>query len=857
MNPVSLPPSLDQLPAYATYLLDHRLQEATAENLRLLRAHQVPLLSLFAHLPEAELFELVQKGLREFLMQIQERRLWEGALGNLARWQRNELEEVGQEQIQVKDMVLINSLRRQVLFLFIPDYTPDSRHAMALVRELESFYAQLDQHALAVYVDIQQTELRRERDQFASLIENSVDGILAYDRELRITAWNRVMEERNNIRRHDILGKKIFDVFPSYEETPEGRAFMRVLAGEKVVISQAAYHTRAGFYEAFMVPLYHEDGRVRGGLSIIHDITEARHLRHALEEANRELRQSNEELLRTEAQLREMNQELERHVERRTSDLQASEEELRQTMDNLLDIHHKLQESEHFLNSVIDQSPVSTWIADATGTQIRVNEAYLKLFRLDDPLHGVGKYNLLKDETLIGQPFYKDIQAVFTEGKVATFALDYNLSEGQHLQVPGQTSTLSLVTTIFPIRDTDGNVTHAVVKHEDVTHQKKAEQALKASEEQLRLITDALPVLITYVDRDGRYRFNNRAYETWFGVSRQEIQGKHVRDVIGEAAYAKTQPAMARVLGGEAFSFEAELEYRAAGTRFVAIDFVPHWRDQAVQGYYALITDITSQKKTEKALETALAETRRNMEALKRVNAELDSFVYAASHDLRSPITNLEGLLSALQRRLGERLQPTERELLNMMAHSLGKLLRTIDDLTEIVRVERESDETPEPLLLAEVLDEVKEDLSPMLTELNGHLDVDFQVTHLHYGRKVLRSVFYNLLSNALKYRSPERPPVIRVQTFRQGNDVHMLFRDNGLGIRQDQVDKIFMLFKRLHTHVEGTGVGLYMIKRLLENRGDRIEVESTLGEGTTFRLIFQPHPNGVPSLSGQGGGLE
>jgi signal transduction histidine kinase len=107
---------------------------------------------------------------------------------------------------------------------------------------------------------------------------------------------------------------------------------------------------------------------------------------------------------------------------------------------------------------------------------------------------------------------------------------------------------------------------------------------------------------------------------------------------------------------------------------------------------------------------------------------------------------------------------------------------------------------------------------------------------------KNARSIVYNLLSNAIKYRSPDRPPVVRVHCRPEGEYSELSVSDNGLGLdlSADKREKLFAMFKRLHNHVEGSGVGLYMVKRMIENAGGRIEVESTLGEGSTFKVYFK-----------------
>jgi PAS domain S-box-containing protein len=141
----------------------------------------------------------------------------------------------------------------------------------------------------------------------------------------------------------------------------------------------------------------------------------------------------------------------------------------------------------------------------------------------------------------------------------------------------------------------------AVLAHADISARKQAELARRESQERLRLMADSLPVLISFIDAEQRYRFNNAAYESWFGVPPEAYQGRHVREVIGDAAYEVVRGHVEAALAGRPQSFEGRLNYTQAGTRHVHIDYVPH-HDGGVTGFYALIMDITRGKKTEEAL---------------------------------------------------------------------------------------------------------------------------------------------------------------------------------------------------------------------------------------------------------------
>ena len=137
----------------------------------------------------------------------------------------------------------------------------------------------------------------------------------------------------------------------------------------------------------------------------------------------------------------------------------------------------------------------------------------------------------------------------------------------------------------------------------DITERKVAEQALQESQQRLQLMADSLPVLIAYVDAEGRYQFNNAAYEEWFGIPREEHRGQPIREIIGVAAYETIREHVEAALAGDRRSFEKRIPYRGAGPRDVRVDYVPHRNaDGKVAGFFALIIDMTSRKQAEEAI---------------------------------------------------------------------------------------------------------------------------------------------------------------------------------------------------------------------------------------------------------------
>jgi PAS domain S-box-containing protein len=227
---------------------------------------------------------------------------------------------------------------------------------------------------------------------------------------------------------------------------------------------------------------------------------------------------------------------------------------------------------------------------------------------------------------------------------------------------------------------------------------------------------------------------------------------------------------------------------------------------------------------------------------LTRTNVELDTFVYTASHDLKAPITNIEGIVLALRETLPPPVLQQElvRHLLDLLNQTIARFQLTIGQLTDISRLQLAHAGSAEPVVLVTVIDDVRLDLAPAIAAAGTQLTVAVAPELVvSFSPANLRSIVYNLLSNAIKYRDPERPSQVHVHAQQTPHAIQLTVQDNGLGMSEVQQRQLFGLFQRLHTHVEGTGVGLYITKRLVENAGGTLTVESRPHIGTSFTVTF------------------
>jgi PAS domain S-box-containing protein len=255
-------------------------------------------------------------------------------------------------------------------------------------------------------------------------------------------------------------------------------------------------------------------------------------------------------------------------------------------------------------------------------------------------------------------------------------------------------------------------------------------------------------------------------------------------------------------------------------------------------------TDVSQRVLARQQLAQANAELRTINAHLTRTNTDLDNFIYTASHDLKAPITNIESLLLLLRKQLPAEARQAGLvpRVLEMMQGAIERFQLTIGQLTDLSRLQQAYAEPAELINLTAVVEAVRLDLAPDLEATGAQLTVDLTAcATISFAPRHLRSVVYNLLSNAVKYHQPGRPPHVLLRCYSAKGTTMLEVQDNGLGLSEQQQAKLFGLFQRLHAHVPGSGVGLYMVKRIVENAGGTITVQSQLGVGTTF-LVALPH---------------
>lgn len=222
---------------------------------------------------------------------------------------------------------------------------------------------------------------------------------------------------------------------------------------------------------------------------------------------------------------------------------------------------------------------------------------------------------------------------------------------------------------------------------------------------------------------------------------------------------------------------------------------------------------------------------------LTKINNDLDNFVYTASHDLKAPVLNIEGLVYVLNKALRSNQMDEVFPMLGMMETSVLKFKDTIQALTEVAKVNKNVDDEVVAINIVALFEDIKISIQDIIESSGAIITTKFQHVDVSFSKSNLRSILLNLVVNAIKYRSPNRQPIINLSSKKEGDRFVLKIQDNGLGIAKEYHSRIFLMFKRIHTQVEGTGIGLYLVKRIVENQGGTIAIESEINKGTTFTI--------------------
>jgi PAS domain S-box-containing protein len=375
-----------------------------------------------------------------------------------------------------------------------------------------------------------------------------------------------------------------------------------------------------------------------------------------------------------------------------------------------------------------------------------------------------------------------------------------------------------------------------VVITRDITERKRMEEDLRLSEERYRLVSSVISdyTFFTRVETDGTMRLS------WTAGAFEKITGYLPEEINTSGGWASTvhpedtdQDAhdMEMLRNNQRVVTEIRTIRKDGKVRWVRVYAHPIWdaKKNRLAGIYGAVQDIHEQKRIEQERENLIDE-------LEAKNAELEQFTYMVSHDLKAPIITIKGFLGFLSEdaRTGniERLEADIRRI----SAAADRMHTLLNDLLELSRIGRLMND-PEEVDTRELVIEAEQILHGRLQKRNVQIVIKEALPYVYGDRQRLIEVFQNLIDNASKFMGDQANPCIEIGTREdlQNGLITLYIRDNGIGIAPQFHERIFGLFNRLDPTVDGTGVGLALVKRIIEFHSGKIWVESEVGQGATF----------------------
>ncbi len=369
----------------------------------------------------------------------------------------------------------------------------------------------------------------------------------------------------------------------------------------------------------------------------------------------------------------------------------------------------------------------------------------------------------------------------------------------------------------------------------DISERRRLEENLHATELRMQALADSFPGLFCYIDRSYVVRFLSNRYVEHLGTDRRELIGHTLAELTGAARFREQRPLYDAVLAGAVHSFEDERRMPDGELRHYAITYQPdRGASGEVRGFMAIGVDITELRRVEQAL-------RERTRELSRSNHDLEHFAYVASHDLQAPLRAVAALVDWLREDLADHGKSEVHDSLAQLAQRVSRLRQLLDELLAYARAGQAAGEASE-------VDsrQLVHDIALLLAPPPGmRVEADASLPRLRSQRAPLEQVLRNLINNAIKYH-PRGEGLVRVHAERQDGVLVFAVEDDGAGIPAALSAQVFQMFQApgRREGVEGSGMGLAIVKRIVEGQGGRIWFgPGPGGRGTTFRFSWKPLP--------------
>lgn len=383
-----------------------------------------------------------------------------------------------------------------------------------------------------------------------------------------------------------------------------------------------------------------------------------------------------------------------------------------------------------------------------------------------------------------------------------------------------------------PLQLGDGKIENILISTRDINQRMLQDVEMK----KLALIAEQTSNAVIITDSHGKITFVNDAFENMTGYKEEEVLGKKPGYLLqGKESTNESKKRIAEGIKKKVATEVEMINYTKSGNKYlVKIQTEPMFdKNQELIGFFSIQNDITLQKEQEQQIHRLNKKIGEQNLKLQEVNKSLEEFAYVASHDLKTPVRNITGLLDIIHKK-GDELEPQKRkqyfDIIRNSSLELGRLIENLLEYSRTGALQEELATVDTKGLVSSVIQLFERELA----ENGGKIHTDISVANIKVYPILFKRLLTNLISNSLKYRS-ERVPEISISCMQQSENILFKIKDNGIGIPEDHHVAIFKIFKTLSHTKDSNGIGLSVCKKIAELHGGRIWVESDGKSGSTF----------------------
>jgi PAS domain S-box-containing protein len=627
---------------------------------------------------------------------------------------------------------------------------------------------------------------KKKSEEYTEFLSNVVrhiyDPIISTDNDFVITDWNQAAEDLLEWKKEEAIGKPISEILKiSYPEN-DREEILNSYKAKGFWQGEAIYQTKRGKKLNVLVTVSavkNADGVITGTVALARDISQRK---------------------RTEQALEQINNELEELVIERTEEIAGREKRFKSLIEN-----------DYTITSLIDENYKTIYRSPSAESILGWTEEERNNMPIEDIMH--------PDEYEQQRSTMKELIA--NPGKPVHTVFRTKHKKGHYLWVE----------SVAVNRLNDPNVKAIVINMHDITERKKSEDSIRENEENYRLLIERISDGFIALDENFRYTFVNKKIGEMTGKDPKWLIGKKVWEVFPEAVGSETYNAFTQAF--EEQKYISNIDY---------YEQLNLWQENHIypspNGLSIFIRDISERKKAEIVInelnENLEERVKLRTEELTTANKELESFSYMVSHDLQSPLRTLTGFTNIILEKYSPEFKPELKDLFNFILSSSKRMNSIVDDLLKLAKFGNEK-LTITNINMNRLFQRIWDNLNQNTTN-NAQLEIA-ELPDIRGDESMMEQVVINLLSNAIKYSSKKDQPEIEVGYFNSGEAPTFFVKDNGVGFNMEYYDKLFGAFQRLHAarDFEGTGIGLLLVKKIIEHHKGTIWAESKVNEGATF----------------------